>query len=255
MAALLEKIARDHRLHPVMTRQERDETYGVQVPKYRRRSLPPEQRNGHKGTDSHRQEQEDMEAAVQTDPLSQDQAEQKVNTGKITPIKQRTTTSGQLPLVQQQGNSFWIRALIVLGLATLAYTLIFLVAFICIGIGNLFMYGPIHTAYTTTTINGQPARIITSNDSGDITVTIKITQKDGTLLIRSYAGPVLNPDMWNGDLAGIVATPQVGSDGQTITVHLLGQINYFHPFFLRGGRPEGSFSLVPDKQAGYKIST
>jgi hypothetical protein len=254
MAALLEKMVRDHRLHPVMTRQERDAAYGVQTPpKYLRRSLPANQRNGSKDATRYRQEEnEDM--AVQTDPLAQDQAQQKVNTGKITPIK-RADASGQVQQLHWQGGSFWIRALIVLGLATLVYTLIFLVAFICIGIGNLFMYGPIHTAYTTTTINGQPARIITSNDSGDITVTIKITQKDGTLLIRSYAGPVLNPDMWNGDLAGIVATPQVGSDGQTITVHLLGQINYFHPFFLRGGRPEGSFSLVPDKQAGYKIST
>jgi hypothetical protein len=251
MAALLEKV-RDHRLHPVMTQQERDETYGVQTPQYRRRSLPANQRNGNTDAARRRQEHEAM-AAVQTDPLEEGQA-QKVNTGKIVNIKQRSTTSGQLPQVQQ-GN-FWVAAgkwlFSIAGGLTVLYTVIFLIAFVFVWVGNFVQFGPIHTTYTSATISGQPARIITSNDGGNITVTIKITQKDGSFLIRSYAGPVLNPNVWNGDLGGIVATSQVAGDGQTIIVHLVGEINYFHPFLVR---PAQDFSLVPDKQAGYKIST
>lgn len=197
-----------------------------------------------------------MAAAVQTDPLEESQAPQQTNSGKIAPIKRQSVTSGQLPHAQQQQASpLWHVALkpslIVLGGGTAVYTLIFFVALICIGVGNLVTYGPIPTSYTTATIHGQPARIITSNDHGDITVTVKIQQKDGTLLVRSYAGPALNPDTWNGNLNTVVATSQVGSDGQTIIVHLIGEVNYFHPFLVR---PAQDFSLIPDKQAGYKIS-
>ena len=67
---------------------------------------------------------------------------------------------------------------------------------------------------------------------------------------QTYTGPNLNlnPDAWNRDVNSVVATAEVGKD-QRITIHLLGNINYFRPFFVR---PEAKFLLVPDRQ-GYKV--
>ena|SRR5579859_4462342 len=155
--------------------------------------------------------------------------------------------------VLRAGRGWWQIAWIGgMGATVALYSLMFVVVAGWISLTNTLQYGPVHTTYTVTKLSGQDATIISSNQAGDITITVKIHQNDGSLLIRSYQGPALSADTWNGDLGSIVVTSAVAGDGQTIKVSLLGSVNYLHLFFVR---PSATFSLVPDKQAGYKVAT
>jgi hypothetical protein len=157
--------------------------------------------------------------------------------------------SGKLAPITAKQETFPWHILLLGAVGTIVlYTALFFAALCSLWLINTIQYGPTHTSYLHTKINEQPATVITSNDGGDITIIVKVTQKDGTVQTQTLSGPTLNPDIWNGDLSGIVATAQVNSQ-QDITIHLVGNINYFHLLF---ARPARDFVLVPDKQ-GYKI--
>ena len=130
-------------------------------------------------------------------------------------------------------------------LLVVVYTVVFWSVLGVSDLYNTWSYGPTHTAYLTTTMNGVSSTIQTSNQNGTIYVTI-INNQDGSS--HTYTGPKLNPDTWNDDMNSIVATASVHPN-QKITIHLLGTVNYFR--LLR--RPEASFSLVPDGQGSYKV--
>ena len=178
-------------------------------------------------------------------------------TGNLYPYVYRPR-SGQTQATQTHGNA-WLACLRwflgggrfavlskLLTVFVILYTVAFFVRWGCISAYNTLSYGPTYTDYTTAVLNGKPATIQTSNQSGVIYV--MITRGDGSS--QTFTGPnlKLNPDAWNGDISDVVATAEVGSD-QKITIHLLGTVNYFR--LLR--RPEASFSLVPDGQGSYKV--
>ncbi len=133
----------------------------------------------------------------------------------------------------------------ILSIFLIIYTITFFIVLGCITAYNTLNYGPTHTAYTTAVLNGTTSTIQTSNQGGTIYVMITVNGSSQT-----YTGPNLNlnPDAWNRDVNSVVATAEVGKD-QRITIHLLGNVNYFRPFFVR---PEAKFLLVPDRQ-GYKV--
>lgn len=137
----------------------------------------------------------------------------------------------------------------ILGSLALAYTMVYLALIIWISTTNLVQYGPVHTSYTHTQIQGNATTIITGNDHGHITITIRIEHQDGSVQFQTIAGPEANPATMNGDLDAMVATATLGKDGKTITITLTGQLSYFHPF----ARPVATFLLEFDKQ-GYKVA-
>jgi len=228
MAVLFERV-RDFQRHPALSKERQAALYGISTPITRRASLPAAQGNGA------------TKASADTQSSQHDDAQVPLHTTDDLPRLRGLKGIAGFPWHVLFGG---------LGALVALYTVLFGVACVCIGIGNLLQYGPIHTSYTHTTINGQPATIIASNERGDITLTIKVTQLDSSIQVGSYSGPILNPEVWNGDLSGIVVTAQVAKDGQTITVHLVGDPNYFHPFLVR---PTQDFSLLADKQ-GYKVT-
>lgn len=130
------------------------------------------------------------------------------------------------------------------GFITITYTILFFIVAGCLSLANLASYGPVHTSYTQTILNGQPTTIQASNVNGAILITL--INQDGSA--KTYAGPALQASAWNGDLNGIVATADM--EQNQITVHLTGGMNYLHLLF---ARPQMKLQLLPDKQTGYKV--
>lgn len=250
-----------------MSEEERIAEYGTYTPTQRRASLPTSQRNAPrpKQADSRYSNHADVQTnpTRTTDDLDLEEGEdqgpatgrqpiaiapRRGNGGNTTPPR----SDGQHITYSPQANrSVWkiifgvLSAL--LTTAFIIYTIVFLIVAGCIAVGNAWQFGQAHTASTQATINGVPTTIITSNINNTIYVTV--ISKDGPT--KMYTGPTLDPSAWNGDPGGVIATATVGK-GQTptITVSLIGNMNYLRPLFVR---PQSTFSLVPDKQAGYKV--
>lgn len=235
METLLTKL-RDFQKTPIMTRQEQAEQFGVYEPRVRRASLPKYTVNPKQATRNNYQDDEDESTEI-IDVLP--------HTEDLVVIQQQP--NNQTP----RKHSPWKALLIGAGIPVALYTIIFLIVAGWITISNTWQYGPVHTAYTTTIINNTPSTIITSNTNNTIYVTI-INQKDGSS--KTYTGPALDANTWGNDINEIVATAEVktqkGQTTPTININLIGQVNYFHLLF---ARPQMHFTLVPDKQAGYKV--
>ena len=229
MAALLEKV-RDFQKHPVLSKERQAALYGISTPITRRASLLATRGNGA------------TKAAPSIDAQSSqhDDAQVPLHTTDDL-LRQGASRMAGFP---------WHLLFGGLGALVALYTVLFVIAFACIWIGNLFQYGPTHTAYTQAVINDQAYTVQTSNINGTILVTL-INNKDGTAKV--YSGPSLDPHAWNDDMSGIVVTAEVGKDQPTptITIHVIGSITYLHLFFVR---PQMTFLLVPDKQAGYSVA-
>lgn len=240
MAALLGKL-RNHLDSPAMTKQERAAEYGTYTPKIQRASAPNLQ-----ASQRHPVVRPGLQVAIQTPRRTTDKlqaASQPIIQGSYASFKGLIKNFIQL-----------IIALIIClaGIVTIIYTLVFFVVAGCLLLGNLASYGPTHTAYTQAIINGQNTTIETSNVNGNIHITVITTAKDGSTSYKIYSGPPLDPNAWNDDMSGITATAEVAPHqiNPTITVHLIGNVNYFHLLFKR---PQMTLHLIPDKQAGYKV--
>ena len=248
MAALLEKL-RDHRTHPVMTTDERETEYGVHTPTVRRASLKTVQqqrtakRSVPKATTSANQQNNNADART-----TEDLEDEPATTGQLTPIpiKKRSNGNKGQAVHQIHAKRFPWKVLVAgISIPLTVYTVLFLVVAGWILLTNTMTYGPTHTTFTRASLNGQASTVVTSNVSGTIYVTI-ITNKDGSA--KTYTGPTLNANAWNGDMNSIVANVEVARN--TVTIHLIGGVNYFHLLFTR---PTMTFCLVPTKQANYKI--
>lgn len=263
MAALLEKV-RDHQKHPVLTEEERIAQFGIYTPARRRASLPTSQRNAPrpKQVDSRYDNNADIQTnpTRTTDDLELEDEEEGSVTGRQ-PIAINTRrggntnpprTGGQRVTSNPQTNrSVWkvifsFLSAVVMVLFVL-YTVVFLLVAGWIALSNAWQYGQAHAASTQAVIDGKPITIITSNINHTIYVTI--INKDGSA--KMYTGATLDASAWNGDPGNVIATASVGKgQAPTITVSLVGNMNYLRPLFVR---PQSSFTLVPDKQAGYKV--
>ena len=170
----------------------------------------------------------------------------------IRPRSRNGSATTMAPYQPQKTGFPWKVLLIGTTIPVVLYTVLFLILTGWIMLTNTLTYGPTHTSYTQATINGELSVIQTSNVNGTIYVTILQAQHDGRIKASTYLGPALDPSGWNGDLRSIVATVEVakGQQNPTITIHLTGTIGYFHLLF---ARPTLTFSLMPDKQSGYKI--
>ena len=263
MAALLEKV-RDHQKHPVLTEEERIAQFGTYTPTRRRASLPASQRNAPMPKQADHLYDNNADIQTSTPRITDDldlEEEEGPATGRQ-PIAINTRRSGgntnppraggqHITSSQQAHRSVWkvifgFLSAVVTALFIL-YTVVFLIVAGWIALSNAWQYGQAHAASTQVVIDGKPTTIITSNINHTIYVTI--ISKDGPA--KMYTGAVLDASSWNNDPGSVVATASVGK-GQTptITISLVGSVNYIRPLFVR---PQSSFSLVPDKQAGYKV--
>jgi hypothetical protein len=252
MAALLEML-RNHQQHPAMNEHDRHAAYGTYPPRVRRASLAgTPQQTATRPAPKHTSPTDALDGDTVQVPLpTTDELENEPHASKhLIALRNRDTTdSSQF----QTRRSFWQVTFTglcwVTGIATLLYTILFLIVAGWILLTNTFSYGPTHTAYTLAVINGQATTIQTSNVNGTILITL-INDRDGT--IKTYTGPALSASAWNNDLSGIVATTNVEANQATptITVHLIGNVNYFHLLF---ARPQMAFQLLPDKHADYKV--
>ena len=231
MAVLCERV-RDFQRHPLLSKDRQAALYGTSTPPTRRASLPAAQRNG--------ATRPAPQVASVADTQNDEQEMLACKTGRS------NVTPGTHHVVEFP----WKVLLVGISIPVGIYTILFLVVAGWILLTNTLSYGPTHTAYTSTTINGQVSTIETSNINGTIYVTI-INNKDGTAKV--YSGPSLDPHAWNDDMSGIVVTAEVGKDRPTptITIHVIGSINYLRLFFVR---PQMTFLLVPDKQAVYSVA-
>lgn len=253
MAALLEKT-RNYQKHPTMSDDERDEQFGTPVPVTRRASLPPRQRAAASDRPAPKaaatddaQVYDTTAGAPDTERLQNEPQE------SIPSVLTRTRRGRALQAYEPPARRYPWKALILgTSIPVLIYSAIFVLFAGWILLTNTLTYGPVHTNYTQATINGQPSVIQTSNVEGTIYITILQQQRNGSIAAKTYIGPALDPSAWNGDLHSIVATVEVakGQQNPTITIHLTGTIGYFHLLF---ARPTLTFSLIPDKQSGYKI--
>lgn len=231
-----------------------DEGFGTYTPTHRRASLPAAQRTGTNRavpTAARRGEREDYQDNDEASTCTTDDLEDEPRTSRqlmVSPTG-RGTKNTQGTSQPQSARSPWKTLCIGIGIPVGIYTLLFVIVAGWILLINTLQYGPTHTAYTQATIKGQASTIVTSNINNTIYVTI-INQKNGTS--HTYTGPMLDPNAWGGDTNGIVATAEIeqGQAAPTITVHLVGDMNYFHLFFVR---PQMTFLLVPDTQSGYKV--
>jgi hypothetical protein len=252
MAALLEML-RNHQQHPAMNEHDHNTAYGIYPPKVRRASLAgTPQQAATKPAPKHTHPADTQSSdTTQVSPHDTDALENEPHAStQMIPLKGRDTTN---TTQFQARRSFWQVTFTglcwITGIATLLYTILFLIVAGWILLTNTFSYGPTHTAYTQAVINGEATTIQTSNVNGTILITL-INDRDGT--IKTYTGPALSASAWNNDLSGIVATTNVEANQATptITVHLIGNVNYFHLLF---ARPQMAFQLLPDKHAGYKV--
>jgi hypothetical protein len=228
------------------------------TPKVARRSLNAAQRKALKEATSQETDGDAVQTPVQAqqtydtpEPTTDALAEEPRT---IRPRRSRsgnTTTMAPYQLPQKTGFP-WKALLTGISIPVAIYTVLYLVLTSWILLTNTLTYGPVHTSYAQAAINGEPSVVQVSNINGAIYVTILQAQHDGSIKASTYLGPALNPSAWNGDLRGIVATVEVakGQHIPTITVHLLGSMSYVHLFFVR---PTLTFSLIPDKQASYKV--
>lgn len=261
MAAVLERvrpIVRRHDITPALNAQERAELYGIQAVPTQRASRQPQRKRVRRDSpktatttiavaDVQDYDDENNETPLPTT----DSLQQNPETGpqRIVPIRKYQSTKGYGHT--QHPRSFWINALLgALGLVA-GYTVLFFIILGCFRVMNTALYGPTYTYYTTATINAQPTEIVTSNVHGTIYVTL-INLKDSTT--KTYTGPLLNTQDWNDNLSSIVATAQVTGNQQTpkITIHMVGDISYFHLLFVR---PESTFYLIPDSKGNYTVSS
>lgn len=181
------------------------------------------------------------EEEISSRPVSANTTTKSYTSGKVLPREDEEISSRPVGVnIAWRSIPNWIKYP---GLIIGGYTIIFFIVLLWISFGNVLTYGPTHTAYTTATINGRQTLIQTSNVGGSIIVSIM--QKGMAITV---SGPTLNPDAWNNDLSGIVATAQV--DQGKITINLIGSPSYLHLFFVR---PQMSFSLVVDGSGGYKL--
>ena len=244
MAALLEMI-RDFQTYPALSKKEQATLYGTYRPTIRRASLAAAQRNGAVKPMAKAASIADTQNGDAQIGRSDDLDEQDISARK------RGRSNATQGTYQSQGVEFPWRVLFLgISIPVGIYTILFLVVAGWVSLTNTLSYGPTHTAYTSALINGQASTIQTSTINGSIYVTI-INNKDGTAKV--YSGPSLDPHAWNDDMSGIVVTAEVGKDQPTptITIHVIGSITYLHLFFVR---PQMTFLLVPDKQAGYSVA-
>lgn len=116
------------------------------------------------------------------------------------------------------------------GLVWIIYTISFTVLFIWTALSNLALYGPTPASYTQALLAEQSTTIQVTNQGGTILVTLIQKQQDGSVHAATYVGPTLDESHWDGDVKDVVGTAQV-ENGKTITIHLTGNINYFHLLF------------------------
>src|SRR5450755_370974 len=252
MEALLEKT-RNYQKHPTMSDDERDEQFGTPVPVTRRASLPPRQRAAVASRPA-------PKATTTNDaPLYNNTAEAPVterlqNEPQESPalVPPRTRRNRAIQAYAPPRRYPWKALILGTSIPVVVYTVLFLILTGWMLLTNTLTYGPTPTSYAQATINGEPSVVQVSNINGAIYVTILQAQHNGSIKASTYLGPALDPSAWNGNLRGIVATVEVakGQQNPTITIHLTGTIGYFHLLF---ARPTLTFSLMPDKQSGYKV--
>jgi len=136
----------------------------------------------------------------------------------------------------------------------LLYGLLFLCLSLCIRVQNQWSYGPTHTAYVHTVLDGQDATIATAALQNTIYVTIYRQQHDGSVQVSTYTAALDTHGGWDGTLSDVVATAQVsqaqGATGATIMVNVTGNVSCLHWFF---ARPYATLRLLPEQRGGYHL--